>query len=203
MELLSNTKTIDISVPLNSGVSAETEEVRCQLPSGGVLKYVIRKRFVDSIGNPCKEGAPLYRTQSGESLPGESVFQCRGCHFFFSLVEGREIMDPPPEVVQLPASPDDSPDADANMVALRVPQENRPRSAFCPECWKREKRTRLVRGIIGFFIGPFISMMTKPQVPVDSGRDLPRPVVLLPGQQQSRSQGSRGRNSNLNRRVNP
>lgn len=202
MEILSNTKHIDIAVPLNSGVTADNEDVRFELPSGGELRYVIKKHFIDSMGNPCRAGASLYRTKNNDQLPGESVFRCRGCHFFYSLTEGHEIMDPPPEVIQMPNSPDDAQDDGGNILALRVPQENRPRSAFCDICWKHEKRARLIRAVVSFFFGPFRSMMVKASTPVPT-QNSPAPVILLPGQPRSQQSPGRGRNMPPNQRGNP
>jgi len=47
-EPLSGVKYIDVWLPLTAGVSGEDEEIRILLPSGGVVRIMLRKHFTDA-----------------------------------------------------------------------------------------------------------------------------------------------------------
>lgn len=159
----------------DGGLSAYTEDVRTLEDSGAESRYLIETQFTDARGEPTNATEPLYRMKStGEYRSPTSCFQCNGCHFFHPLEEGKEIVMPEDEIRQLYKEGSLNHQDLIPAVSTYLASQHRPRKGFCPECFKKERRKRILSAVRSVIAMPIKALFSSSEEPPP-----PRPPIVF------------------------
>lgn len=162
MEELSRKRVVNRHLDLVSDVSSEFEEVRVLLDSGSVAESASHNHFNDESGAPVPSGTALYKVRPfGYLMSGQSCFRCMGCYAYFPLIMGKEVEAAENHVTHIMDGSGTPPPDSAGASSAQQPVNVFPGKGFCPDCWKHERRARIKKAIVDFFLSPVKAMFPR------------------------------------------